>query len=174
LHTLVLGTGASYSVRRVPCSKFPYLKASWDEQFNKSKAFVAVKQPLLSGPEKLKWSADDDSAKRLYSVMLELRILQHKPIRRHPNIVTLHHFMWDTQNYADALAPSLVLEYAEFGPLEAFQRAGLLSLHADAKSKICLDIAEGLLVLHRCGVVHGDAKSSWVQLKNNLNYVEIH
>ena len=159
LHTLLVGKGASYSVRRAPLSAFWHSISIWDENFDKNKAFVAVKQPLLDRKERMTWNAEDDSARRLYSVMLELKILFHEPIRQHPNIVRLHHFLWDTQNHADAIAPSLILEYAEFGPLDEFQTASLLGLHANTKIKISLDVAEGLAFLHRCGIVHGDVKS---------------
>jgi hypothetical protein len=48
--------------------------------------------------------------------MIELKVSYHAPLRKHPNIVKLHSFMWDTQsNLATALAPSLILDYADLG-----------------------------------------------------------
>jgi serine/threonine protein kinase len=68
--------------------------------------------------------------------------------------------MWDTQsNLADALASSLIFEYADLGTVSAFQGLKKLILHANAKLPICLDVAEGLTFLNECGIIHGDIKS---------------
>jgi serine/threonine protein kinase len=154
--TLLLGVGGSFAVRRVSNSAFAHSLDSWDDSFDKSKAFVAVKQPSAK-------QGDNDFQKRLYDAMMELKVSYHEPLRKHPNIVHLHSFMWDTQsNLANALAPSLILEYADLGTVSDFQDSDRLILHADAKLQICLDVAQGLSFLNTCGIIHGDVKCEYV------------
>lgn len=172
--TLLLGEGGSFVVRRVQYSSFLHSIDTWDEPFDKEKRFVVVKQPLIeayTSPNNTDgaWTRQSD---KLRAVTMELKVLSHPPIRKHPNIVKLYHFVWDTQGpLVSALAPSPILEYADLGTLDDYQDGNQLLpgeeqriyLHADAKMDICADVAQGLAFLHRCGVVHGDVTSGYVE-----------
>jgi len=161
LGSLLLGRGGSFTVRRVPYSAISQSLNSWEEPFEKSKGFVVIKQPIARAGEPLKAVSEEekDFKKRLWDAMMELKVSYHKPLRKHPNIVKFHALMWDTQsNLGTALAPSLIMEYADLGTLSEFQNSKCLILHADAKSDICLDVARGLSFLHKCGIIHGDVK----------------
>lgn len=152
---VLLGSGLSYNVRRVTRSHM-YIQNVPLLYGDGAKHFYVVKQPKIAGP------APVDSAalqRRLYAVMLELRILSHAPVHQHRKIVKLVHVMWDTST---VIAPSLILEYADLGTLEDFQDPDELSLAADTKLGICRDVAEGLSFLHKCGIIHGDVKSRLV------------
>ncbi len=158
LGSLLLGEGGSFVIRRVSPSSFSHSVDVWDEPFDKSKGFVVVKQPIDHEP----WaeaSPEKEFKKRLYDAMMELKVSYHTPLRKHPNIVKLHSFMWDTQsNLATALAPSLIIEYADLGTVADSQDPEMLMMHANAKVGICLDIAEGLSFLNKCGIIHGAVK----------------
>ncbi|KAH7128860.1 hypothetical protein EDB81DRAFT_906536 [Dactylonectria macrodidyma] len=164
--TLLLGAGGTFTVRRVPYESITHPIDAWDEPFDRTKRFVVVKQP---GVDNKRGGGNWD--KRLRDVMMELKILSHKPIRRHPNIVKLHSFMWDSQsNVSTALAPSLILEYADLGTLSDFQDIRRLAIYCTTKRHICVDIAEGLRFLNECGIVHGDVKSQNILLFRNEPY----
>ncbi|KJZ70211.1 hypothetical protein HIM_10397 [Hirsutella minnesotensis 3608] len=158
--TLLLGAGGSFTVRRVPYDSMAHPVDVWNEPFIQDKRFVVVKQPSVNHKrEGCRWD------KQLRDVMMELKILSHNPIRRHPNIIKLHSFMWDSQsNLATALAPSLILEYADLGTLSDFQDIHRLVLLSTTKRDICVDVAEGLRFLSECGIVHGDVKSQNILL----------
>jgi serine/threonine protein kinase len=152
----ILGRGLNYSVTRVSSRGIFGNTYPGDRRLDTSKKFVVVKKPLI---EKKDVSGGDDFRRRLYAVMLELRILHHKSIREHPNIVRMLEFMWDTQNHMTKIAPSLILEYADLGTLRDFQDPEKLALRAATKIHVCLNIAKGLSFLHKCGIIHGDVKS---------------
>lgn len=153
-HSLLLGRGSTFVVRRVPFDTLKHrvsaLGDTWQPQTSK---FAVEKQPLLHA------ASTEFDPERLRAVLLELKVLFHKPIREHPNIVTVHQIRWDSQDGPDLIAPTLVMEYADLGPLSAFQDPSRVVLSARTKKKICLDIAKGLSHLHACGIVHGDVKS---------------
>ena len=94
-------------------------------------------------------------------MVTECRVLTHLPLVHHKNIVSLQRILW-TPDPSDTTQTTvcLVLEHAQFGTLAHLQRYG--SIHPvefPIKKKLCLDVAEGLLVLHSCGITHGDVKT---------------
>ena len=94
------------------------------------------------------------SLKCLTAVLLEIEILLHPPLRRHPNITHLIGFSWDMKGRGSI--PLLVTEFASFGTLtELFRAHPVGDLE---KQQLCLDVAQGLEVLHSSMVVHGDIK----------------
>jgi serine/threonine protein kinase len=98
---------------------------------------------------------------RLRAVLAECRVLCHPPIRNHPNIVTLQQVAWapDSRDMMSITA-CLGMEYAEYGTLADLQSYGSIHpLEYSTKKRLCLDVAEGLRALHKCGIVHGDVKS---------------
>lgn len=92
------------------------------------------------------------------AALMELYCLRHKPLQNHPNIVKLLGLAWGA-NYFDPShrLPVAVVEFADRGNLAQLQEA--INLGPLARSRLAIDIGEGLDVLHRCGIVHGDVKS---------------
>jgi serine/threonine protein kinase len=91
------------------------------------------------------------------SILLELRVLCHPPIRHHENVVDLLGLGWETDNLDySRLWPVLVVEWANHGTLLDVIRAQ--SLDVNIKLELCRDIARGLSAIHECAVVHGDVK----------------
>jgi serine/threonine protein kinase len=89
------------------------------------------------------------------TVLRELRILTHEPLRENPNIVRL--FGYGTETVDFGLSLYLVAEFAEFGTLRDFLR-GNSTVSLTDKANFCHDMAIGLAGLHSCGIVHGDFK----------------
>ncbi|KAK5747442.1 hypothetical protein LTR17_000083 [Elasticomyces elasticus] len=95
---------------------------------------------------------------RLGDAILEMRALSHDPIRQHPNIVELLGLCWETDAHdLSRKWPVLILEYAEGGTLQDF-----LDKHRDLtrgrRENFAMEVARGLQILHKCGIVHGDLK----------------
>jgi serine/threonine protein kinase len=100
------------------------------------------------------------SAIRLASISLEMRILAHEPLRKHPNIVDILAFTWE--KIPDELSrrwPILVMEDADCGTLADMNEFGVSPLaHLQNALGIACDAASGLAAIHACGVVHSDLK----------------
>ncbi|KAJ6069165.1 hypothetical protein N7499_011052 [Penicillium canescens] len=115
---------------------------------------IAVKTPLLD--QDLQPYKD----RRIFaSMMKEYRILSHKSIKKHKNIVTLYGCCWRTVDVdADHVIPNLVLEGTSLGDLEAFYRVSHEKISMRRRLGLCIDIAMGVEGLHLAGIVHGDIK----------------
>jgi serine/threonine protein kinase len=117
---------------------------------------VAVKYLKVTeqGPSNAK---SDESNISIATVMRELRILTHDPIRNSPNIVRL--LGYGSRCVGEQLSLYLVAEFATFGTLRDYltkQPNGAVSIAE--KIKFCHDLASGVAVLHSCGIVQGDLK----------------
>lgn len=102
----------------------------------------------------------ENKADGLNSFITELRVRSHVSLQSHPNIARLRGIGWDFED-EDATIPRPILleEFAPQGALDNFWRNWkFVSMGFTSKLDFCLDIAEGLSVLHACGVVHGDVK----------------
>jgi serine/threonine protein kinase len=98
-----------------------------------------------------------ESNRSIATVLRELRILTHDPIRDSPNIVRL--LGYGSRSVGERLSLYLVAEFATFGTLRDYlikQPNGAVSI--TEKITFCHDIANGVAVLHSCGVVQGDLK----------------
>ena len=158
-HSLILGRGGSFVVRRVPFNPLQHSVAAWSEPWEPPYSkFVVIKQPIVQK------TTNEQDIRRLRAVLLELKILNHKSILQHPNIVTLLQIGWSFQDGPELVCPTLVMEYAELGPLSAFQDPERVVLTGRTKTLILKDIAIALDFLHRCGIVHGDVKSEYGSL----------
>ncbi|KAL2132010.1 hypothetical protein VTI74DRAFT_4316 [Chaetomium olivicolor] len=101
-------------------------------------------------------------ADALCGFISEIRILSHKPLREHPNIIKILGVNWELESgYPE---PFLLLERAN-ADLAGFQSRHR-SLPFSTKKSIALDIACGLSALHQCGIVHGDMKPQNVLIFN--------
>ncbi|KAM0213045.1 hypothetical protein ACHAQD_009487 [Fusarium lateritium] len=140
--------GGSFDVRKVEVSSFP---TGLSTDIFTNRKYVAVKHPRVQ----------DDNSVSFGDISLELQILRHPLLKKHENIVDLLAVMYhDTGNEQGIrVLPALVLEYAEYGSLKAFQEAGY-ARSVEERLRIALDTARGLEALHDSGIVHGDIKPS--------------
>ncbi|KAF2475253.1 uncharacterized protein BDR25DRAFT_382128 [Lindgomyces ingoldianus] len=94
-----------------------------------------------------------------HTVLEELRVLSHPSLINHENIIGLLglDFLEDYDDFRLAW-PLLLVEYSEFGTLDAFQE-DLGGLQPTCVRNLLLDIAIGLQTLHNCNIIHGDVKS---------------
>ncbi|MCJ1316221.1 hypothetical protein MMC15_001542 [Xylographa vitiligo] len=96
----------------------------------------------------------------LRSLVMELRILSHTSLHKHPNIIKLFGIAWQDEFDSHGVslsAPVLVQELAKYGNLRQYLKARQ-GLDADLKVRVCKGVASGLEALHRCGILHGDVK----------------
>ncbi len=96
----------------------------------------------------------------LKSFITELRVRAHPPLRTHPNIVDLRGVAWDFEDdEREKPRPLLLEELASEGSLGKFSKEkNLTRMPFQVKADLAMDIAQGLVVLHECGIVHGDVK----------------
>jgi serine/threonine protein kinase len=105
-------------------------------------------------------SRQEAAAARLKDVLMEIQVLTHEPLRRHPNIVNLVGFGWEN-NRIDMDShvfrwPFLVLEYAQYGSMvDLFEEE---NVNFESRRLLCTHVGNGLSALHSCDIVHGDVK----------------
>lgn len=115
---------------------------------------IAVKTPILDQDLQ-----SYENRQIFASMMKEYRILNHKSIRKHKNIVRLLSCCWRTVDVdTDHVIPNLVLEGTSLGDLEAFYRLSHEKISMRRRLGLCIDVAKGVEALHLAGIVHGDIK----------------
>lgn len=99
-------------------------------------------------------------AERVRSLILEIRVLSHPPLKGDANIVDILGIAWEEGHSAPndgQLWPLLIMPYAYYGSLSDF-----LEKHKDCEAGLRINfgkgVGQGLHHLHSCGVVHGDVK----------------
>ncbi|PNP76733.1 hypothetical protein FNYG_10152 [Fusarium nygamai] len=125
----------------------------------RSKNLVAVKRSLMQWENHQPTHPQDSKrilGKGFEQVVQELRILGHKKIRSHDNIVSLEGFCLDEINGVPSLA--LVIEYSPLGTLREFLVQSNNALSLDELFSLALQGAHGLDALHKLLVCHGDVK----------------
>jgi serine/threonine protein kinase len=107
--------------------------------------------------------------KRLQSLMLELRVLAHHPIRQHENIVKFLGIAWETDPLDLARRwPVIIMEHATYGTLSDFLNpTDSVTIPFKQKVSLALDVVLGLKALHACGILHGDVKADNVLIFRN-------
>ena len=102
--------------------------------------------------KRIKQLNDDEN---LEAVCLEILALMHPPLRSHENIIDLLGLTWTTE-VEHTIFPVLIVEFAELGSLDKY----LGNHHVDTavRAIFCIGAADGLDVLHQCGIIHGDVK----------------
>lgn len=102
----------------------------------------------------------EEKSYALISFITELRVRTHPPLRAHPNIARFRGVGWDFEDEdATIPRPLLLEELAPQGALDNFwKKWKFVQMNFKSKLDMCRDVAEGLLALHQCGVVHGDVK----------------
>ncbi|KAL1846416.1 hypothetical protein Daus18300_014259 [Diaporthe australafricana] len=159
----------------VPVQQYPSVLETYQGKGHTS--LVTHAQVDLSGPSSLsrggfgsysegivikrpRHSILENKSDGLNSFITELRIRSHVSLKSHPNIARLRGIGWDFEDEDATIPRPIILE--EFAPQGALDNFWLnwkfVSISFEAKLDFCRDIAEGLSVLHTCGVVHGDIK----------------
>ncbi|KAH8777025.1 kinase-like domain-containing protein, partial [Hyaloscypha sp. PMI_1271] len=115
-----------------------------------NKKVVAVKHIKLD-------SLETDSLafnRRLRTVLNEIRIMHHTPLRDHPNTLSALGYGWRT--IGQHPLPYIVVEYGAYGSLRKYLSENPRSL--GTKIIMAGDVAAGITALHQCEIVHGDLK----------------
>lgn len=102
---------------------------------------------------------DVESRRSIETVLRELRVLTHKPIKECENIVQL--LGYGSRAVGEHISLYLVAEFAVHGTLKGYlgkKRKADENVSIVEKIKFCSDIANGLAALHACGVAQGDVK----------------
>ena len=100
------------------------------------------------------------SRHRLMSVLREVQVLLHPPLRRQRNIAKILAHGWDEE-----ILPFIVMEFADLGTASRFLQNEERAWNDMAR--LVVDVASGLSMLHGCDIVHGDVK-----LENVLMFSE--
>ena len=156
LGSTALGRGLSFNVHLSPVSEQAERTLQLRSRFVVLKSLRGLTDKL-DGIEK---------GQLLRAVLLEVRVLSHKPLKKHPNIIRLLSLFWEQDpDTIDQAWPVIALEYAENGTLADFQ-IDYPDLPYSRKKKICLDVGSGLAAIHASNVIHGDLKSENVLICN--------
>lgn len=119
---------------------------------------LAIKY-LKATENPLKEVDDVESRRSVETVLRELRVLTHDPIRECENIVQL--LGYGSRTVGEHISLFLVAEFAGHGTLRGYlgkKRKAGETVSVAEKIKFCTDIANGLAALHSCGVAQGDVK----------------
>ncbi|OJD40378.1 ankyrin repeat domain protein [Diplodia corticola] len=104
--------------------------------------------------------------RRLESVLLELRIMRHSPLRDHPNILNLVAYGYNTHRVQ--LLPYIVVEYSPYGTIRDYLESHP-EVYRSSKEILLGDVAAWLQVLHTSQIVHGDVKAEHVLIFPSLD-----
>ncbi|KFY47026.1 hypothetical protein V494_00201 [Pseudogymnoascus sp. VKM F-4513 (FW-928)] len=102
---------------------------------------------------------DVESRRSIETVLRELRVLTHGPIRECENIVQL--IGYGSRTVGEHISLYLVAEFAAHGTLRGYlgmKRKAGEKVSVVEKIGFCSGIASGLAALHACGVAQGDVK----------------
>ncbi|RMJ10905.1 hypothetical protein BHE90_004482 [Fusarium euwallaceae] len=158
------GRGASFAVyrRRIPPQKVQRSRTEFDglsieiEDKRKLPGVVAYKVAVIEFSDK--GEATQSSRHAIDAAIMELYLSTHRPILQHPNLVDFLGLAWATNPFNPLQRlPVLIVEFAEGGSLSQLQQREHLGI--ETRRKLCLDVCQGLYMLHSCGIVHGDIKA---------------
>jgi serine/threonine protein kinase len=143
----ICGRGRTFIVRRWPTGSGREL--SEHKHFRPSQALKSLRSSLEDSPEEV--------SLRYRSLIQELRILLHKPLATHPNLLRIMDLSWELDPAGTFLVmPNIKTEFAAYGTLQAFLDS--YDITYGMKRRIILDVAKGLSAIHKCCITHGDVK----------------
>lgn len=95
---------------------------------------------------------DEDFVDHVFSSLItEILVMQHEPIKRSPHIVDLVGVCWDIDVRSKKVWPVVVTHKANCGDLESFLFENR-DIAPELKFQICANIAEAAELLHSCGM----------------------
>ncbi|MCJ1380558.1 hypothetical protein MMC17_003666 [Xylographa soralifera] len=162
-----IGFGASFQVSSVhtESSKPSEVMAEETMQHTQKVILKRTSRMLYEADEK---THDNDTRLAAVSFLMEVRILSHPEIRAHPNVVRLLGIGWEYSRTDQSFPePNLVLEQA-FNTLHDFHNS---NLPFETRHAICLDVAEGMKILHQCGIIHGDIKTENILMFESSRWI---
>jgi serine/threonine protein kinase len=104
---------------------------------------------------------------RIWQVLEEIQIMMHPPIAQCMNVLLVKGFGWDYVG-GKTTTPSLVVEFAQHGNLRQCLKAQPKKSESE-RWDLLSSVSKGLLVLHRCGIVHGDVKMENILVSDGPN-----
>ncbi|KAI2778924.1 hypothetical protein F4815DRAFT_475374 [Daldinia loculata] len=153
----ILDTVKTLSLRRIP-----YEEIERQDVVGEGETFVVercvVRNQILAIKHLKNNLSPDDSIfrRRIRSIILELRIMRHKPLRSHPNILTVIGYGWNVG--ISRIAPYLLVQYAPYGTLRQYLQHTKSETSVAQKEILIGDVAAATSALHLCGIIHGDIK----------------
>lgn len=149
------------AVRALNLRRYRYGEFAREETLGEGETYVVERCVAQTGSvfavKHLKINCEPDDKifrRRLRSVILEVQIMRHPPLRAHPNCPSALGYGWNTRN--NLIMPYVVVEYAPLGTLREHLKN--FELHLRDIEILLGDVASGLAALHTCGIVHGDIK----------------
>ncbi|KAK3326818.1 kinase-like domain-containing protein [Apodospora peruviana] len=172
--------GVIQTVKSLNLRQCLYNQVRWEEKLGEGETFIVHRCELRSQDgqnvplaiKHLKVStAPDDSTyrRRLKSVILELRIMRHPPLRAHPNITDVFGYGWHKSSNNGTVAgedaddqvkimPYLLVPYAVHRTFREYLSVAPGKISIENKEILLGDVASAIAGLHACGIVHGDTK----------------
>ncbi|KAK4210480.1 hypothetical protein QBC37DRAFT_376971 [Rhypophila decipiens] len=172
--------GVIQTVKSLSLPLCPWSQVQREEKLGEGETFIVHRcqvrnnrnHELLLAIKQLKiGSSPNDSTyrRRLKSVILELRIMRHHPLRAHPNIIDVLGYGWHKSsgggsgqsgpsNTGGQIMPYLLVPYAAHGTFREYLLAASPKLSIQHKEILLGDVASAIAGLHACGIVHGDTK----------------
>ncbi|XXH05143.1 hypothetical protein Hte_011568 [Hypoxylon texense] len=150
------------TVKALSLPRFQYGEVERQDVVGEGETFIVercvVRNQVLAMKHLKTNLAPDDGTfrRRLQSVILELRIMRHAPLRSHPNILAVFGYGWNMK--ATQIVPYLLVQYAPYGTLREYLRHFKAEISMVHKEILLGDIAAATSTLHLCGIVHGDIK----------------
>jgi len=161
----IIGNGASFSAFKKAIPRAP----TWSETRSFDGLSIIQSNPKDDVPSQVVYKIarvafteagqpTAETRQAMKAAMMEMFALVHPPLLKHSNIVDFLGLAWGSNFYDTShRLPVLVVEYADYGNLAQLQESEILE--PQIRSSLALDIGEGIKILHRCGIIHGDVKS---------------
>jgi len=154
----LVGKGLSFVVQSEKGRHFPGLRS----QPASSSQVVAVKIPRIERREIVNFDPEIEP-RCLRAIAWECHVLSHPSIRKCKNIIDIYGITWRQAFTGTSgkrrLLPAIVMEFANEGALSAYFSPANFCLSYPTKMKLILDVAKGLEIIHRHGIIHGDLKA---------------
>lgn len=144
-----LPTGTRYGIGEGACYRVD--RAETNNEIDSM--VVAIKYLKVTEQQEMKVD-EAESNRSIATVLRELRILTHAPIRKNANIVQL--IGYGSRTVGDNISLYLVAEFAAHGTLQDYLRKTTTTVVE--KVNFCYGIGKGLGALHAVGIAQGDMK----------------
>ena len=176
-NSIKIGEGASFLVTR---KNVPPMEAYWPAAKPKDGITIQPERPwkgkaayrIVYKIPRIRFNSEGDpipSQRVTYaSTLLDLMVLSHDPVMRHPHIINFLGLAWADDGYLDTCPiPVPILEHAEFGNLADYQENKTLSV--EKQYELLHQVGTALQFLHANSITHGDVKSENVLLVTDID-----